>query len=278
MRVRCDGREGPVWRIGLAPDADGQVALDVPRLAELQALLVEASAEGSPCRALVITSAADGVFCRGMDLQKVIDAPAEERQAGVDAYVQTLLALRRARPAVICVVDGEAMGGGVGLAAASDLVVATQRASFGLPEVVLGLMPAMVLPFLCERLAPQKARWLAMSGGSLDAARAHGLGLVDEVCEDAAAAERACRRALKRLLRAEPRAVGNVRAFTASLPGMTLEEAAKAGGGRTTADLERASTRDAVRAFLGGELPPWFDRLPASPAASGQSEQREETP
>ena len=47
MRVRCEGREGAVWRLGLEPDADGQVALDVPGLAQLQALLVEASAEGA---------------------------------------------------------------------------------------------------------------------------------------------------------------------------------------------------------------------------------------
>src|SRR5438477_5999325 len=81
----------------------------------------------------------------------------------------------------LAVVDEQALGGGVGLAAVCDYVLATERATFGLPELLLGLVPATIFPILLERMPPQRARRLALLGHTQNAAQASASGLVDEV-------------------------------------------------------------------------------------------------
>jgi len=153
--------------------------LNPPSIARLRADLVSPPEDDDAPAVVLFGSRAD-VFCRGLHI------PGESSEATVDAalddYEACLLSIRGGAPA-IALVGGVALGGGVGLAAACDIVLATPDARFGLPEVVSGLVPGMVLPVLSERMSPQRARRMALVGAACDVFEASDLGLIDELVE-----------------------------------------------------------------------------------------------
>ena len=258
MELRCEAKDGPVWRVRLEPGDASAVMLDPPGVAALGQLLDEA--EATPrCRVLVFESQ-PGQFCRGMDLGFLVAHAGEDQIDTLRAHARCMEQLRASSKTVICVVDGEAIGGGVGLAAAADLVLASGRASFALPECVFGLIPAIVLPLLAERMPIQKARALTISGRKLSAEGAHSLGLVDELVEDPDKLEARLRRILKQLLRISPRAVAALKRFSAELTTLTRASALEHGAVQTAADLLEPETIAALAAFHNGELPPHFER------------------
>jgi enoyl-CoA hydratase/carnithine racemase len=258
MKVRCEHKDKSVWRIRLEPGESGEVALDGQGIAALDELIADA-VQSPRCRVLVLESSS-GVFCRGMDLGFVTAHAGEDLSERVHSFARCMIRLRTADCAVVSLVDGEAIGGGVGLAAAADVVIATSRASFHLPEVVLGLVPAMVLPLLQERMAPQKARWMALSGTRLSAREAGKLGLGDEVVQNSVQLEHALRSVLKRLLRASPRSVSKIKRHCGQVARLDLAEAMEIGAERTSQDLLELETIAAIRDFLGGQSPAWFER------------------
>lgn len=260
MYLRCEALDTPVWRAWLGPEGEGEgVAIGGPGLADLEALLLRAEADDR-CRVLVLASEADE-FCRGMDLQGVMrhgaEDPSGEAAAAIAAYARVLGLLRGLRAATVCVVDAAASGGGVGLVAACDLVIAGPRASFRLPELFLGLIPAVVLPILAERTGPACARALALTGDALDGGAALRMGLVDECSEDPA---RSLATRIKYLLRCSPDAVTRLKRFSAAIAGLAIPDALAAGVARTSRDVARPEVRAAVAGFLTGELPAWAVR------------------
>lgn len=255
MDLRCEGLDSPVWRACLIPDANGVVAIGGPGVAALEQLLLRAQAD-EHCRALVITSEG-GEFCRGMDLNMLTHSEAAERHEAIAGFARCLGLLRWLRVPSLCLVEGAALGGGVGLVAACDLVIASKAASFALPELLLGLIPAVVLPVLGERIGPGRARWLTLFGETLTASAALHLGLVDELTEDPALTLAA---RLKRLLRSSPAAVARLREFSGEIAGMPLAEALAAGVARTSADTSDPEVVAAVSGFVAGVAPPWFVR------------------
>lgn len=159
---------------------------------------------------LVTLEGGGSAFCQGLDLD-ALAAPRTEATEVLRRFGALLDAISAAPAPVIAVVRGAALGGGLALAAAADLVVATPIATFGLPEVLFGLVPAMALPVVARRVGPARARWLAMSGQSMSAAEAHGIGLVDEVTDDPDAS---IARVAVRLDRLSARAVSEVKALS----------------------------------------------------------------
>jgi isohexenylglutaconyl-CoA hydratase len=161
-------------------------------------------------RALVIRGAG-GSFCAGGDFSRfralmATAAPTD----GADpiavfnrGFGAMLERLQACPVATIAVVEGAAMGGGAGLAAACDFVLASGTAQFGMPEVTLGLPPAQIAPFVASRLGHGAALRLMLTGGRIAAAQALGCGLADEVHEPAALGERVDA-LLTELGRAEP--------------------------------------------------------------------------
>jgi methylglutaconyl-CoA hydratase/polyketide biosynthesis enoyl-CoA hydratase PksH len=195
-----------------------------------------------------------------MDLELLVAEPDKDQSETLSAYARCMERLRGSGKAVICVIDGEAIGGGVGLAAAADLVIASSQASFALPECVLGLIPAMVLPLLRERMPVQKARWMALSSRSVDAHEALAIGLIDELVEGPIELEQALRRTLKRLLRASPRAVAQLKRYASEIATLSRVDALDHGAGQTATDLLDPATIAALEGFMAGESPPWFER------------------
>jgi isohexenylglutaconyl-CoA hydratase len=179
-----------------------------------------ARAESQPeVRALVIRGAG-GTFCAGGDFSRFHELmstaaptdgadPIAHFNRGFGALLERLHACE---VATIAVVEGAAMGGGVGLAAACDFVLASSTAQFGMPEVTLGLPPAQIAPFVAARLGHAAALRLMLTGQRIAAAQALHCGLADEVIEPNALNERVST-LLTELGRAEPQALRATKAI-----------------------------------------------------------------
>lgn len=206
--VVVDGTAGSVVRVTLRGTSRNQLDL-----AALDALLtaLDAAEVGGEARAIVL--AAEGTtFCAGLALGDLGTADWRPRIAAVETLFHRLAT---SPLLTVAVVDGAAVGGGVGLAAACDHVIAGPRARFRLTEVLLGLFPAMVLPVLTRRVGPHRAYHLALTATEIDGVEAHRLGLADRMTLEP---ERALRHALVGLRRSDPAAVAALkRYYTAHL-------------------------------------------------------------
>jgi methylglutaconyl-CoA hydratase len=123
-------------------------------------------------------------FCSGLDLAVLAEmqgASVEEQLADADALADLFLLLRRVRQPCIAAVHGNTLAGGCGLATACDIVLASDDAKFGYPEVKVGFVPAMVMALLRRAVGEKRAVELAVTGRTIDAAEAHRLGLVHHV-------------------------------------------------------------------------------------------------
>ena len=193
-------------------------ALNDAMVAGLGDALARAEAHADT-RALVIRGAG-GTFCAGGDFSGFRALMAQPVPAdGVDPIVGfnrgfgALLERIAASPvATIAVVEGAAMGGGAGLAAACDVVLASAAAQFGMPEVTLGLPPAQIAPFIAARVGHHAALRLLLTGRRMSASQALAFGLVDEV-HDGAALDQRLTELLTELGRAEPAALRATKAI-----------------------------------------------------------------
>jgi enoyl-CoA hydratase/carnithine racemase len=208
---------------------------DVLTASSLETLAETIESAGGP---VILLGASDAVFCLGLGLSPDSDEDA------LAPFLRVVTALR-AGPVAVAFVDGKARGGAVGLAAACDFVIASERADFALTELWFGLWPAAIYPLLVERLRPAAARWLALSGRTIGAQEARRLGLVD--CEGGRAmadqAVAGCRRAC-------PEAVVHFKACTAPL------DAVATGASVTAQRLRHAEVRRRLSTFAEG-LVPW---------------------
>jgi enoyl-CoA hydratase/carnithine racemase len=185
---------------------------------------------------VIVLEGADGVFCRGLDPKCVGSGQSLTKDDDLQVFADALLALRRISKAVIAAVDGIALGGGLGLAAAADVVVATEESTFGLPEAQLGLAPAIIMPFLVERMRLQECRLWALSSYSRSAAEAARAGLVD-VLTTRADFQRQTQYWIRQMSRAHPTSVYHVKRLT-SAGGEHLESSIR-GGLALTSELLR---------------------------------------
>lgn len=148
--------------------------------------LLQALNSLTPETRLLVLSANGPVFCAGMDLQEMqatatLPNAAEVWQQDSDLYRQVVESLFIAPCPTLCVVQGPVLAGGVGLVLACDLVVATESASFALPEPKRGITASMVSPLLVHRIGAGPASWLLLSGRTVSAADGARCGLIHEV-------------------------------------------------------------------------------------------------
>jgi polyketide biosynthesis enoyl-CoA hydratase PksH len=158
----------------------------------------------SPAGVVVFVGADAGTFCSGM----AMDSGGE----GVEArsFASVLVTLLDAPKPTLAFVDGRALGSGLGLAAACDWVTSTDRAVFGLPELLWGLIPATIWPIVTSRMGEGAARRWTISAHARSAKEALAAGLVDEVVPGDASIE-GVNRAVGMLHRAEPDALRALR-------------------------------------------------------------------
>ncbi len=139
--------------------------------------------DGDPeARAIVLRGAGDRAFCAGADLKGMFhEAPILEAREQYAGLARILEEIPRMRTPVIGQVHGYALAGGCGLAAACDVVVASEDAVFGLPEIKLGLLPLMVMAPILRAASPKRVLQLVLTGAELPAREALAIGLVSQV-------------------------------------------------------------------------------------------------
>jgi len=161
-------------------------ALDDALVARLGEALAACAAD--PAVRVVVVTGAGKVFSAGADLNWMRRMRAAGAQANLDDARRTqavFAAVAELPRPVVARVNGPARGGGVGLLAAADVVVASSEAHFAFSEVRLGIAPAMIAPFVIARVGPARARRLFCTGETFGAADALAWGLVDRVAPPA---------------------------------------------------------------------------------------------
>lgn len=157
-------------------------ALNDALINDLKNALREADRDETLCAVVIRGAGKD--FCSGADLsalQKISESDVLENHADADNLRELFSLIRLVKIPVIAAVHGRALAGGCGLATACDLVLATDTARFGYPEVKIGFVPAMVMAILRRNVSEKRAFALATRGFEFDAATAVNFGLVNEV-------------------------------------------------------------------------------------------------
>lgn len=161
---------------------DKRNAIDPPMLAELAAALDRAEAD--PAVRVLLLRAEGKDFCAGMDighLETTLGYSYEELLDDARQLGDLLVRMRRCARPIVAAVHGNALAGGAGLATACDLVLATEDAHFGYPEVHLGFVPAIVMNLLVRAVGEKQAFELVARGDRIEAREAHRLGLVNRL-------------------------------------------------------------------------------------------------
>jgi methylglutaconyl-CoA hydratase len=133
---------------------------------------------------LVVIGGRGSVFCAGADvaaMARTAEMSEDENLRDATATAHMFEVINELRVPLVARVHGAAMGGGAGLAAVCDIVVAEETAVFGFTEVKLGIIPAVIAPFVLAKIGPAAARELFLTGARFSAARAHEIGLVNRV-------------------------------------------------------------------------------------------------
>lgn len=213
--------------------------------------------EDESVRVIVLTGEGTS-FCAGGDFTSMTagDAPALPPKGD---YADLLLALVRTEKPVVARVNGAAMGGGLGLVAASTFAVASADAKLGTPEIDVGLFPMMIMAVLA-RLVPRRALLdMMLLGKKLTAEQAHALGIVGEVVP-ATELDAAVERTSKALLSKSPKTIAlGLRAF-ADQDDMDLAAALPMLRGRLGECLATEDAQEGLAAFLQKRAPVWKGR------------------
>jgi len=246
--------EGPVATLTL-DRPDHRNALDPNMLASLAAAIDEVS--GNDAVRVVVITGAGSAFSAGADLEWMRASrglTAEQNREDAIDMAAAFETVDRCPKAVIARVNGAAIGGGAGLVACTDVAIAVEGASFGFAEVRLGVLPAVVSPYVLRAIGPGRARELFTTGRTFEAADAATYGLVHRVVAtqdlDTAIDEVA-----EAFLASGPEAVAAnkrlVREATASLVLPDLAE--RIAEARTSAEGQ-----EGVAAFLEKRTPTWL--------------------
>lgn len=252
--------EGAVLHVALNRPAVRN-AMSAAMVRELRDVLAAAEAVGTT--RVVVLRGRGGHFCAGADLAELAEARArraaepEAIARSNAAFGELCLAYASTGLAVVAVLQGTVVGGGLGLACVADVVLADETVVFRLPETALGVVPAQVAPWLVERLGAAEAKRLAVTGASLDAQAALRLRLVHEVHVDAESLEWALGRVLGDILRCAPGALAATKALLAKSrftpPAALVAEAAEVFA-RAALGAEGS---EGVAAFLARRKPGW---------------------
>jgi methylglutaconyl-CoA hydratase len=205
-------RDGHVLRVTLAKP-QRRNAFD----AELIRELTDAFSDVGDARVVVLTGEG-ATFCAGADIEwqrSSIDLSYEENVEDALKLYRMCETIDRCPAAVVARVHGYALGGGSGLVACSDIAVAAPDAVFGFSEVKLGIIPAVISPFVLPRIGPHARRYF-LTGERFDAETALRIGLVEEIADDLDAA---VERIVGEVLSSGPQAVREAKTLVRERPG-----------------------------------------------------------
>jgi methylglutaconyl-CoA hydratase len=240
-------RDGELVRVTLARP-ERRNAFDGELIRELTEAF---SAVGDDVRAVVLAGEGPS-FCAGADVEwqrSSIDLTLEENVEDALRLHAMMSAVDSCPAPLVARVQGYALGGGSGLVACADVVVAAPDATFGFSEVRLGIIPAVISPFVFAKIGTGAARHLFLTGERFDAETALRIGLVHEVSDDL---DGAVRRHISAILSSGPQATRAAKRLARERPSDGQELARIAAGLRAGTEGQ-----EGLRAFLEKRPPTW---------------------
>ncbi|HET9699424.1 MAG TPA: enoyl-CoA hydratase/isomerase family protein [Burkholderiales bacterium] len=222
--------------------------------------------ERDPGVRVVVLAAEGNSFSAGADLDWMKRMAGASRQKNLQdalGLAELMSTLGNLSKPTIARVQGAAYGGGVGLIAACDIAIACREANFALSEVRLGLVPAVISPWVLQALGPRQARRYFLTGERFDAADAYRLGLVHDICE-IEDLDGHVRIAATHLLMGGPAALAAARKLISEVAGRPMSEELTRHTAALIAEMRAsAEGREGVSAFLARRNPAWVEALRA---------------
>jgi methylglutaconyl-CoA hydratase len=235
-------------------------AFNAELIAELTATFTNLAAE-PPERLRAVVLAGEGrSFCAGADIawmQASLELSVEENEADARRLAEMLAVIDACPVPVVARVHGAALGGGMGLCAVADIVLAMADATFAFSETKLGILPATIAPFVLAKIGESAARALFPTGERFGAERARTIGLVHEVLPDEAALDARVGALLAEVLSAGPTATRAAKAVIRELRGLPAEQARSLTVRRIAAQRTSAEGQEGLTAFLEKRQPAW---------------------
>lgn len=254
-------RSGPVERVTLnRPEVrnafNGEVVAELRHWAE-------GTARDVALRVAVLGGAGSS-FCAGADvtwMARMRHYTEEENLADARAMSEMFGALNALPVPLIGRVQGAALGGGTGLAAVCDIVVAAEDAVFGFTEVKLGILPAVISPFALAKIGTSSARELMLTGMRFDAAKAKAIGLVHRVVP-AHQLDSAVDAYVNEILVASPSGIAAAKALIPRVTGVNPGEVRDLTSRAIAVQRVSAEGQEGLAAFLERRSPRWAPRKP----------------
>jgi methylglutaconyl-CoA hydratase len=249
-------RDGSVEYLTLnRPDVRNALSDEV--CTELTAWAADAAADRS-LRAVVLAGSGPS-FCAGADvawMARTVGYTSEQNLEDAMALSRMFSALDTLPVPLVGRVHGAALGGGAGLAAVCDVVIAGERATFGFTEVKLGIIPAVISPFAIAKVGRSAARELFLTGARFAAQKAREIGLVHEVVPEAEL-DAAVGRRLAEIMSAAPEAISAAKALIADVWNRPLGDATALTAQAIATRRTSAEGQEGLRAFLEKRKPAW---------------------
>lgn len=154
-------------------------SLDEQSILSIREQLRQAS-NSEECSAIVFDGELS-VFCRGMDFEFLYKESEKQNFSGIYSYVDLVMDIYRCQKITLSVIEGEAIGGGLGIASVCDYVVASESSRFALPEALFGMLPGVVIALLYLRCHSAHIKKIALAVESFSAEEARHIGLVDDI-------------------------------------------------------------------------------------------------
>jgi methylglutaconyl-CoA hydratase len=209
---------------------------------------------------VVVLAGAGSVFSAGADanwMARMIGFSHEENERDARRMAEMFLALNRLPAAVVGRIHGAALGGGAGLTAICDIAIAEESAIFGFTETKLGILPAVISPYVLPKIGPSAARELFLTGMRFSAARAKEVGLVHAVVPSSNL-DRVVQQYVDELLSASPTGIAAAKALIPRVWGQTPEHAIDMTTAAIAAQRVSAEGQEGLRAFLEKRKARWI--------------------
>ena len=230
--------------------------------AELQDLLLKTleKIESEKNIRVLILAGRGQAFCAGGDLSRMEQASKMTKarsKAEAGRFAKLLYRMHTYPKPLIARVHGAAFAGGMGLVAACDLVVAAEEAEFCLPEVRIGLVPAMISPYIVRVLGETHARRYVLTGERLGAREAHRIGFVHE-CVPVAELNARVEKFVAQLSQAGPQALARSKKLLAKVAKAAITPKLSEETAAVFADVRAGEeAREGIRSFLEKRKPGW---------------------
>lgn len=209
-------------------------------------------------RAILLTGSGPS-FCAGGDLnwlKKTADSSQEETVQDAKKLHRMLLSIYRCPKPVLAKIHGAVMGGGVGLVSAVDIAFADPAATFALSEARLGLVPAVISPFVIQKIGASRFREYALTAERLSASQAKEIGLI-QYCGTPEEIDRLIEAKITLLKSGGPEALAKVKELTTKVLHTDFEAVEEITAGLLAERRASAEAEEGINAFLKKQKPNW---------------------